>query len=237
MAKNFKPKSCENCDGHHKGIFCGLGKESVNEVSSTKVMNLYKKGQTLFFQGNPSFGIYCISNGKVKLSKITNEGKEIILRIAGAGDVLGHQNLYTHENYSSTATVIEDAEVCFIPKKFAHEMVEKEPIIAQNVIKKLSEDMALVESKNIALSQKNVRERLAELLLYFNGHYGVQEYGRYRLNIILSREELASMVGTANETIIRFISEFKDERIIQQEGKVIYIVDLDKLKKTADPAA
>ena len=237
MAKIFRPKSCENCEGHHKGIFCGLGTDSLENISSNKVMNLYKKGQTLFFQDNPAFGLYCISKGKVKISKITNEGKEVILRIVGPGDILGHQSLFTDENYTSTATVVEDAEICFISKNCAHDTIEKEPIVAKNMIRKLNEEMKLAESKMIALSRKNVRERLAELLLEFKKVYGVEEQGKVRLDIMLSREEIASLVGTANETIIRFISEFKDEKIIQQEGKVIYIVDLEKLRKTADPAA
>lgn len=237
MAKIFRPKNCENCEGHHKGIFCGLETDSLEKVSSNKVMNLYKKGQTLFFQGNPAFGLYCISRGKVKISRITNEGKEVILRIAGPGDILGHQNLYTDENYTATATVVEDAEICFLSKNSAQASIENEPTVAKNLIRKLSEEMKRAETKMIALSRKNVRERLAELLLEFKNIYGIEEYGKVRLDIMLSREELASMVGTANETIIRFISEFKNEKIIQQEGKVIYIVDLEKLRKTADPAA
>jgi CRP-like cAMP-binding protein len=203
-------------------------------MASQKVLNTYKKGQTLYFQGNPAFGLYCLKTGKVKISKMGNDGKEIILRIAGPGDVLGHQNIFNNDFYTSTATVIENAVVCFIDKKFVTEKIASEQSIAINIIKKLSDEMTAFENRNAAMSHKNVRERLAELLVGLKKTYGIFEDGKIKLDIKLSREEMASMVGTANETIIRFISEFKDEGILEQVGKVIYIMNFDKLMETAN---
>ena len=103
-----------------------------------------------------------------------------------------------------------------------------------NIIKRLSDEIKLFENTNAAISHKNVRERLAELLLEFKNSYGIFEGGRYKLDIKLTREEMASMIGTANETIIRFISEFRQEGILEQEGKTIYIMNVNKLKETAN---
>ena len=94
--------------------------------------------------------------------------------------------------------------------------------------------MGSAEARSASLSQKNVRERLAELFLMLNKSYGVQELNRTKLDIKLTREEIASMVGTANETVIRFISEFKDEGLIEQDGKTIYILDEKKLLEYAN---
>ena len=237
MAKTFRNVSCEKCDCLNKTIFCGIKQTSLNSISSTKVMNHYKKGQTLYFQGNPAFGLYCINSGKIKISKIGADGKEIIIRIAGPGDILGHQNLYSNDNYTATATVIEEASVCFLDKKFVLNTISHEPVISQNIIRKLGDEMTAFEARSAAMSHKNVRERLAELLLLLKNTYGISEKGRFRLDIKLTREEIASMVGTANETIIRFISEFKEEGILEQEGKVIYIMNEAKLKQTANISA
>lgn len=234
MPKSMKNVTCDKCECLAKGIFCNIQSSSLESVSTNKVMNHYRKGQTLYFQGNPAFGLYCINSGKVKISKIGADGKEIILRIAGPGDVLGHQNLYSNDNYTATATVIEESSVCFLDKKFILSKINADPSIAMNVIRKLSDEMAAFEARNAAMSHKSVRERLAELLLILKNTYGISEHGRYRLDIKLTREEMASMVGTANETIIRFISEFKEEGILEQEGKVIYIMNEDKLKRTAN---
>jgi len=234
MSKLFQSVDCEHCQSKDKGIFCQLEQAALIDVGHNKVMNSYKKGQTIFFQGNPPFGLYCINSGKIKVSKLGNDGKESIIRIAGPGDVLGHRSLFSDENYTATATVIEDSAICFLDKKFIYKAVEQEPTVALNLIQKLSKEMGQAEAKSAAMSQKNVRERLAELLLMLKKTYGIQEGNRWRLDIKLTREEMASMVGTANETIIRFISEFKEQGLIEQEGKIIYIVNEELLLEFAN---
>lgn len=204
-------------------------------MSHHKVINSYKKGQPIFFQGNPPFGLYCIAKGKIKVSKVGNDGKESIVRIAGPGDVLGHRSLFSKENYTTTATVIEDAAICFLDKNYIYSALKNDPTIALNLIEKLSKDMGAAEARNASMSQKSARERLAELFLTFMKNYGQAESdGRVRLDIKLNRDEIASIVGTAHETIIRLISEFKDEGILEQEGKIIYILDEDKLLEFAN---
>jgi len=234
MKKVTNTQSCENCQCHQKSIFCGVKNSSFDPIASKKILNFYKKGQTLFIQGNPSFGIYCIKTGKVKISKICHDGKEIIIRISGPGDAIGHQNLHENDHYTTTATVMEDAKICFIERKELQSLINLEPQIAMNIIHKLSDDVKVFENTNAAISHKNVRERIAELLLDFKKSYGVFEKGQYKLDIKLTREEMASMIGTANETIIRFISEFKDEGILKQEGKTIFIMNVEKLEQTAN---
>lgn len=221
--------NCDNCSSRDKGIFCGLETLALKEVSDSKVMNIYKKGHTLFHQGNPPFGLFCVNSGKIKISKIGSEGKEAIVRIAHDGDVLGHRSLFSNEPYNATATIIEDAAICFIDKKFILKAIQTHPSIALELIQKLSREMGAAESMTASMSQKNVRERLASLLLMLNKTYGIMENSRSRLDIKLTRDEMASMIGTASETVIRFISEFKEEGIIEQEGKTIFIKDLEKL--------
>lgn len=235
MQKAFKPIQCENCQSKEKGIFCDLEHSGLTDVNHHKVMNFYKKGQTIFFQGNPPFGLYCVATGKIKVSRVGNDGKESIVRIAGPGDVLGHRSLFSKENYSATATVIEDSSICFLDKNYILGVLKDEPTVALNLIQKLSKDMGIAEARNASMSQKSARERLAELFLSFIKSYGIEEEdGRIRLDIKLNRDEIASIVGTAHETIIRLISEFKEERILEQEGKTIFILDEEKLTEFAN---
>ncbi len=230
----IKNVNCENCSSRGKGIFCDLEHTGIKEVSDNKVMNIYKKGHTIFHQGNLPFGLYCVNSGKIKISKVGNDGKESIIRIAKEGDVLGHRSLFSNESYNATATILEDAAICFIDKKFIYKAIQTYPTIAIQLIQKLSREMGAAESMTASMSQKNVRERLAELFLMLKQTYGIQEKGRTRLDIKLTRDEMASMIGTASETVIRFISEFKEEGILEQEGKVIFIVDEDKLLEFAN---
>lgn len=221
--------TCSDCPSREQGIFCDVEFDEIEEISQHKITNVYKKGQTLFVQGNHPFGLYCISSGNIKLTKSGNDGKETILRIVHSGDILGHRSLFTEDNYSATATAMEDTVVCFIDKKFITAIMKKNPSIALNIINKLSRDMGSAEKKLTSLHQKNVRERLGELILSLKATHGVKEKDRWRIDLKLTREEMATMIGTANETLIRFMTEFKDAGIIEQEGKVLYIKDEEEL--------
>ena len=234
MIKKQRHAECESCPSHGDGIFCSLHTKELDVINQHKITNVYKKGQTLFVQGSHPFGIFCISSGNIKLTSTGINGKESIVRIVHPGDILGHRSLFTDEDYGKTATAMEDTEVCFIDKKFILSLIEKNPTVALNVISKLSRDMGIAESKLTSLHQKNVRERLAELLLSLKSTHGTLVNGRWRIDLKITREEMATLIGTANETLIRFMSEFKEAGLIEQEGKIIYIKDMNELLNWAN---
>lgn len=179
-------------------------------------------------------GLYCVSTGKIKITRTGNDGKEAIVRIAGPGDVLGHRSLFSNEKYEATATVLEDSSICFLEKSYIYSALKTNPSIAMSMIEKLSRDMGIAERRSAGMFQKNARERLAELFLEFADEYGIQEPARIRLNIRLSRDEMASIIGSAHETVIRLISEFKEEGIVQLEGKTIFVTNKEKLREFAN---
>lgn len=230
----MKHIGCENCNAKHKGIFCDLEELALADVSHNKVMNVYKKGHDIFLQGNPSLGLYCVNSGKIKITKTGLDGKESIVRIAGPGDVLGHRSLFSHENYTASATTIEETTICFIDKKFIFNALKREPSIALQLIQQLSREMGSAEAKSASLSQKSVKERLCELLLTLKNSFGIVEGARTRLDIKLTREEMASMIGTSVETVIRFMTELKEQGMIEQEGKVIFVVNEPGLLEAAN---
>ena len=227
------PKQCENCPSKSEGIFCNLDQLILKDVSLNKVVNTYKKGQTLFLEGTPSFGIFCISQGNIKISKMGENGRESIVKIATKGDVLGPRGLFTDSNYNTTATALEDSAVCFIDKKYISQLLGSNPTMAMNLLSKLSMDLETSESKLASLSYKNVREKLAGTLLDLMKTHGKAENGQIRIDLKLTRQELASLIGTATETLIRVLSEFKEEGLVELQGKNIYILNLDKLTLVA----
>lgn len=227
--------ACENCPSRGDGIFCNLELLELKNVDEHKVTNTFKRGQTLFVQGNHPYGLYCISSGNIKVTKVGSDGKESIVRICSGGDILGHRSLFSDQHYTATATALEDSTVCFLDKKFIMKAIEEQPEVALSVIAKLSRDMGAAESKVTSFHQKNVRERLAELLLLLKESHGEkQSDGRTKITLKLTREEMATMIGTANETLIRFISEFKDAGLIDQEGKILYITNEAELIEWAN---
>lgn len=218
-----------SCGNSCKGFFCTLDPETVGLAQRSKVTNIYRKGQMIFKEGNPSFGLFSIGSGKVKITRTGPDGRDSIVQIASAGDLIGHYNLLTDSRYFSTATAIEDCTICFLDKHFVFTTVQRNTVLAIELAKKLSIEMSEAEMKFTSMLQRNVRERLAGLLLNLATSFGATEGKQIRLDIKMTREELASMIGTVTETVIRFITEFKEEGIIAEEGKTIYIVNEEKL--------
>lgn len=234
MLKSCEKLSCNGCPAKEKSIFHDLEPAALEKVSHRKNTNTYKKGDTLFIDGNPSFGLYCINNGRVKVSKTGNDGKEFIVRIANEGDIVGHRSVFSNERYTATAKVLQDSTICFFDKTYFFDLIKCEPAVSLNVIKRLSQAMGMAENKNASIVQKNVRGRLAELLLGLNKTYGKNEDGKFKLDIILTREELASLVGTAHETVIRLLTEFKEDGLIEQNRKSLYICNETRLIEYAN---
>lgn len=227
---------CKNCLSFEKGIFCHLEKIALNEVEQYAIKNTFKKGQTLFVEGAPTYGVYCISSGNIKITKVDPNGKETIVRLASKGDILGHRSVFSNQPYLATATALEDTTACFIDKKYILKLVQKETSVAIDIISRLGKDMGEAEKKIASFHQKNVRERLAEFLLILKDGHGVQcSDGKISLDIKLTREEMASIIGSATETLIRFMSELKDKGYIEQKGKRIFITNVEGLQTYTNP--
>jgi CRP-like cAMP-binding protein len=183
---------------------------------------------------NPT-GVFCVNKGKVKISKIGFDGKEQIVRFVMDGGLLGIRALLGDRPYTATATTLEDSVVCFINKETFMQILARYPEIKQCMIRLLSRLLEEAENKITSLAQKPVRERLAEALLtlqqIFLTDNSTCDIPSDNGNINLSREDLANMVGTATETVIRLLSEFKEEGLIAVEGRSISILNAEGLQK------
>lgn len=233
MIKKFQPPSCETCKSRFDSVFCMLDEEELGSLSNSKHCNYYLRGQTIFNEGNQPMGLFCISSGKVKLSQAGFEGKEQIIRLAKDSDILGYRALISGEAYSATATVIEDSKICLIPKDVFYELLQHNSKLTSGIMKLLADELKDAEDKITNIAQKPVLERLAETLLMLKEYYGVEDNDN-SLNITITREEIANIVGTATETVIRLMSDLRKEGMIKLDGKKIKIVKSDALLKLAN---
>jgi CRP/FNR family transcriptional regulator len=207
--------------------------EFMEAINDQKIRNTYKKGQTIFNEGSYPFGVYCIGSGKIKLSHLGDDGKEQIVRLLKGGDIVGYRALLSGERFSASAVALEETSVCFIPKDLFIKIVKNDAKFSYEMMKLLSNELHQAEVKLIHLAQKPVRERLAEMLLFIKRVYGYERDG-ITLNVRLSREEIANLVGTATESTIRLLSEFKRDGMVELEGKKIKITNSAELLKTAN---
>ncbi|MFT3904113.1 MAG: Crp/Fnr family transcriptional regulator [Niabella sp.] len=233
VSSHFNDFSCQLCMSNDFSIFAGLSTEEKEDLNRHKSCSSAKRGQIIFSENGLPMGLFCIHRGKIKLSTTGPDGKEQILRLVKDGDVLGYRSLISGDRYHCTATAIEDCEFCFIEKDYFLSLVFTQPKICTAIFKKISSDLKTAEDHIVSLSQKNVRERMAEALLFFKATYGFEEDGQ-TLNVQFSREEIADFVGTSTESAIRLLSEFNHDHIIEVKGKKIKILNFDKLARTAN---
>ncbi len=234
MAKPEFSIACSLCEHLKDSLFQGLDYDDLNRINSHKTCIQYKKGQTIFYEGTRPTGLYCMNGGTVKVHKNNIQGKEYIIYMAKPGDFLGYRALLSEEFYGASATVLEDAKICFIPKENFFEVLSKNPAFMKRVVKAVCHEMGIMEERMAELAHKSVRERLAANLLMLKESYGMEGETSELIDLALSREDLASIVGTATETVIRLLSEFKSDGLISFEGKKIRVMDPKKLAKQAD---
>lgn len=225
--------NCESCESRFNGIFCELEKADTKEFDKKKVTNHYKKGQVIFYEGNQPFGLYCVFSGKVKLYKTGVDGKPQILRIAGPGGVLGYRALCAEESYHATAEMLQGGEVCFLDRHVFFKLIEQNPSLGKKVISKLAQELRRAEELATSLAQRSARERMAELILTLQENYGRPNGEGIEIELELSREEMAGMVGMAQETAIRLLSEFKGDGLIRLKDRKITVIKPQGLRQTA----
>lgn len=206
-----------------------LSKEDYNKYIEAKKTIFFNKGEALFEEGSNVDGIYFIENGTAKLYKLGFNRKEQILRFIKEGDIIGYRALLIGEAYQATAEAMSDLQAIFIPSDFFLHLLEVDSQLSYTMLQKISFELGESSNTVTFLAQKTVRERLAEVLLLLEQKLGTDPEGFIKIS--LTREEIANLIGTATESAIRLISEFKQDDYIAVEGRNIKILNHEKLKK------
>ena len=220
---------CENCIIRQFNSLRALSKEELKKVSNAKISKKIKKGDALFSEGQKLDGVYCVRNGVSKLSKLSSNGKEQIVKLTNRGEIMGQRSVIAEDYTNLSATAINDMEVCFIPKEIITTTLNTNPYFSLEVLRHMAHDLKEADDVIVNMSQKTVKQRLAEALLYLRQNYGEDENGF--LLLTLSRDDYANIVGAATESLIRMLSDFKKKGLIKTEGKKIGIVNDCALKE------
>ena len=223
---------CDQCIVREFSSLKALNKDELIRMADCKTSYTIKKGDPIFEEGESVNGIFCVKDGVCKLSKLSANGKDQIVKLVKPGELLGQRSLISDEPANLTAVALEDMEVCFIPKAEIMGFFNQNNQFSMNVMKTICGDLKEADDHMVSMAQKSVKERLAETLLYLEDTFGKNEDGT--LHIQLSREELAGMIGTATESCIRLLSEMNKNGLIELIGKKIAIVDRNKLKRMAE---
>lgn len=223
---------CEKCALETGAIFQHLKHDEIERLNFEKDFRQYKRGEVLYTEGNRISGFFCINSGIIKVFKTGSDGKEQIIRFAKPGEIIAYRSVLSNEVACTTAEVIEDCQVCFIPSEILISFVKANSTFAFELLKLACDELGEANSFITDIAQKTVRERLAEILLLLITEFGLDEQ-RF-LKISLTREELANIVGTATESVIRLLSEFKTDKLVELNGRKIKILNIPGLKKISN---
>lgn len=229
---NLSIPLCEKCALDNNSIFKHLTADEAQQLNYEKDHRVYKRGDVLYKEGNRISGFYCISNGIIKVYKTGLDGKEQIIRFARPGDIIAYRSVLSSEPACTTSEVIEDCHVCFIPSEHLISLIRKNSTFAVELLKLTCHELGEANSYITDIAQKTVRERLAEVLVQLIQDFGLDE--QKFLKISLTREELANIVGTATESVIRLLSEFKNDKLVELNGRKIKIISIKGLEKISN---
>jgi CRP-like cAMP-binding protein len=223
---------CDKCALETGAIFKHLSRDEVDMINFEKEFRQFKRGDVLYNEGSRISGFYCIHSGIIKVFKTGLDGKEQIIRFAKPGDIIAYRSVLSNEVACTSAKVIEDSQVCFIPAEILTSFIKSNSTYAHELLKLACHELGEANSFITDIAQKTVRERLAEILLLLVHDFGLDDQNY--LQISLTREELANIVGTATESVIRLLSEFKTDRLVELAGRKIKILDKKGLEKISN---
>lgn len=221
---NFKSES----------IIVDLPPKDLELLTANKTEQIYKKGEIIFREGSYPSGIFYVTQGKIKKYKVDKDGREQIIYVANSGELLGYHAVIAESRYPDSAAALEESKIAFMPKEDFLDTVHQSDILTRRLLKTLSHEFAVLANSLTMYAQKPVRERLALQLIIIREKYKVNFKPGMPVEINMSRDDLASLAGTARENVVRILTGFKESGILETKGRKIIVHDVGKLIEIAN---
>lgn len=216
-------------DFKSKSILTDLPEEDFAMLTAHQSEQVYDKGEIIFREGSYPSGIFYIKNGKAKKYKVVKDGGEQIIYVANTGELIGYHAVLSDNRYPDSAAALEESAIYFIPREDFLATLEKSDVLGKRLLKTLSHEFAVLANSLTLFTQHPVRERLALQLVVLREKYKVNFQPGEPVEINMSRDDLASLVGTARENVVRILTEFKEDGILETKGRKIIVKDVRKL--------
>jgi len=223
--------NCAQCASFVPCRFECLSPVDISSITKHKRRELFAKGTIIFDEGEMLKGIYCIDSGVIKLSKLSANGKDQIIKLVVAGDFLGCRSVFTKERSTLKAVALSEVSSCYIPKEIFLSAVAHSTNFSQALLRRFSEELIEADNSIVSLGQKSVSQRIASVLLYLKKQIGLNSEGY--IAVQLSRSDYANIIGAATESVIRVLADFHRAGLISMQGKNIKIKNVAGLKAKA----
>jgi len=226
-------ETCRRFLDDKKSIFSKLTQKQQEILKSGLSASFFKKGDFIFKEDDKPISLICLWEGKVKVFKEGVGGREQIIRLAKPIGFIGYRALFAEENHYASAMAIEDSIVCSVDRETLYKLLRLNSDLSFSIIKSLAMELGFSYFRTVTLTQKHVRGRLAESLLFLKDTYGFEKDDK-SLKVYLSRGEIANLSNMTTSNAIRTISAFANEGVISIDGRKIKILDIVKLEKISD---
>ncbi|MBT3244315.1 MAG: Crp/Fnr family transcriptional regulator [Bacteroidetes bacterium] len=226
-------QACKTCLETPGSVFENLSQEEKDLLTRRHTSRFYKKGEMIYQIGERPVGILCLAFGKVKIIKEGVTGREQIVRLARPVGFIGYRAFFAEENYLASAVAIEDSVVCQFNREDLLATIHKRPEITMLIMKSLANELGISHDRTVNLTQKHIRGRLAESLLFLVNTYGFEEDGM-TIRAYLSREDIANLSNMTTSNAIRTLSIFSDEDVLDVQGRSIKVVNESRLLRICE---
>jgi CRP-like cAMP-binding protein len=224
---------CRNIFENSKSVFNVLNEDEKELLKRNISCIIYKKGEVIFTEGDKPTGLIFLAEGKVKIFKEGVGGREQIIRMARPVGFIGYRAFFAEEMHNATAVTIEDSVTCHLDRDTLMQVLKSNLSLSLNLLKSFATELGLSYNRTVTLTQKHIRGRLAESLIFLKDTYGYEKDGS-TLKIYLSREDIASLSNMTTSNAIRTLSSFASDSILALDGKKIKITDLEKLQRISE---
>lgn len=231
MREEIKLPTQQECHEKFRQRFPHLSNDELSLLFSDEFVQLYKKGSIVYSEGARMKGCYFVYDGIVKIYQTGNEGKEQIIKFEKAGDFFGFRSVVLKEKACTSVRVLSDATLCSIPENRLMQLFKSNSDFAYELMQMACRELGDSNNYLRDIAQKSVKARLAEVLLMMSNDFGMTADGTLKLAV--SREDLGNIVGTATESVIRLLSEFRNEGLVDAQKRKIKLLDICKLRKQA----
>ena len=225
--------NADDCIDNPKSVLSVLTPKEKEFLKQNYTCAFYKKGEIIFKEGDKPMGLMILAEGKVKIFKEGVGGREQIVRMAKPVGFIGYRALFAEENHSATAVAIEDCVSCVVDRESVYRVIRSNAELSMSIIQSFAAELGFSHDRTVTLTQKHIRGRLAESLIFLKDTYGYEDDGT-TIKIYLSREDVANLSNMTTSNAIRTLSTFAQEGVISIDGRKIRILDLQKLERISE---
>lgn len=222
--------NCFTCQARGRTEWCILTDDELALLDQGKVSRQHLPGDVIFHEGDKCHGVHCIESGLIGIRKMDAAGNEVLLRLSHSGDTMGYRSFLAGNDHNNSAEVLEESTVCFVSGPTVRALLEKNPALGLRFLKHAAQDLDAAEEKVLQTTTSPIRARFAHLLLVLKDRYGVTgKDGTLTLELPLSRQDMAAMIGIRPESMSRTIRSFEEEDIAQFSGRRVHVARIEDL--------